>query len=359
MTVADSSSAHGTDRRHIAHNDTASHPPQLAHHFEDMNQQFEAGKLGMWLFLATELLLFGGLFCAYAVYRRNHPELFQYGSQFLDVRWGATNTVILIISSLTMAMAVSAAQRGQRRLLITLLSLTFLGGVGFMSIKYVEYKHKFEDNLVWGTRFYEPPSHSEQGGNAAAAHVEAQEGAHEDADGEGGSSDAHVEEGKAEPEPAGDADDAEPTRGDANAGEEPAEDDVAAAVAESEDGSGGGVDTSRSLIAPPPSGPSGLAAPGEAHDDHHAAEGHGYPDPRHDPERPANAHIFFGIYFCMTGLHGLHVLAGMAIIAWLIMRSVRGDFSREYFAPVDLGGLYWHLVDLIWIFLFPLLYLIH
>ena len=93
----------------------AAHSPNLAHHFDTPKQQFESGKLGMWLFLATEVLMFGGLFCAYAIYRGNHPEIFAYGSQFLDVRWGAINTIVLIGSSFTMALAVRAAQLGQHR----------------------------------------------------------------------------------------------------------------------------------------------------------------------------------------------------------------------------------------------------
>ena len=111
-----------------AHPHHHEHPPHLAHHWDNPKQQFEAGKLGMWLFLATEFLLFGGLFCAYAVYRGNNPEMFEWGSQFLDTKWGAINTVVLILSSLTMALAVSAAQLGRKRALIALLSATFLGG---------------------------------------------------------------------------------------------------------------------------------------------------------------------------------------------------------------------------------------
>ena len=223
--------------------------PHLQHHFDTAEQQFDAGKLGIWLFLATEILLFGGLLCAYAIYRANHPEVFLYAHQFLDKVWGGTNTVILLCSSLTMAWAVRASQLGQRRLLIALLSLTLLGGLGFMGIKYVEYKAKWEHGLLPGTHFA-----------------------------------PHEEE------------------------------------------------------APSSAGPN--ATPAE----------HG--------KRPSNVQIFFGIYFLMTGLHGLHVLAGMGAIAWILVRSVKGHFGPEYFTPVDFVGLYWHLVDLIWIFLFPLLYLI-
>ena len=123
--------------------------PPLAHHFETPTQQFEAAKLGMWLFLATEFLLFGGLFCLYAVFRGNHPELFAYGSKFLDTRMGMINTLVLILSSFTMAMAVWAAQKNHNKWLVTLLALTVAGGGVFMGIKYVEYSHKFHKNLVW------------------------------------------------------------------------------------------------------------------------------------------------------------------------------------------------------------------
>ncbi|NJN63619.1 MAG: cytochrome c oxidase subunit 3 family protein, partial [Acidobacteria bacterium] len=128
-------------------------PPEHQHHFETPTQQFESGKLGMWVFLATEILLFGGLFCAYAVYRSLHPEVFVYASLFLDRVLGGINTVVLICSSLTMALGVRAAQLGQRKLLLWMLALTIVGGFGFMGIKYAEYKHKWESGLLWGTNY--------------------------------------------------------------------------------------------------------------------------------------------------------------------------------------------------------------
>ena len=271
---------------------SSEHPPQLQHHFETVGQQFDAGKLGMWLFLATEILLFGGLFCAYAVYRANHPEIFEYAHTFLDPVLGGTNTVVLLCSSLTMAWAVRAAQLGQQRLLRVLLALTILGGFGFMGIKYVEYKAKWEHGLLWGTRY--------------APHVEG-EGAH---------------------------------------GTEPAPAAPAAVVPATPQGTG----ADRTTIAPPAQGPSGTVAEAPHDEGSHGAA---------HPARPNNVQIFFGIYFLMTGLHGIHVVLGMAAIGWILKRSFRGDFGPQYFTPVDFVGLYWHLVDLIWIFLFPLLYLIH
>ena len=127
------------------------HPPHLAHHFETPKQQFESGKFGMWLFLATEILMFGGLFCAYAVYRGNHPETFIYGHVFLDTKWGAINTIILLVSSLTMAWGVRASQLGQQKLLLVMLSLTLIGGFGFMGIKAIEYGSKISHDLFVGS----------------------------------------------------------------------------------------------------------------------------------------------------------------------------------------------------------------
>ena len=126
------------------------HPPHLAHHFETPEQQMESGKLGMWVFLATEILMFGGLFCAYSVYRANHPDVFLYAHQFLDTKWGAIHAAILLASSFTMAWGVRAAQLGQKSLLVLLLSLTLLGGAGFMVIKSIEYSGKYSHGLWVG-----------------------------------------------------------------------------------------------------------------------------------------------------------------------------------------------------------------
>ena len=258
-------------------------PPHLAHHFDSPRQQLESGKLGMWLFLATEILLFGGLFCAYAVYRANHPEIFVYAHRYLDTTLGGINTAVLIFSSFTMAWAVRSAQRGRQRALQVLLALTILCAFVFLGIKYVEYQHKWKEGLLWGTR-YRPHAEQQHGGAAQAQLTPA-------------------------PIPA-------------NAEE-------------------------RSAIAPAPAGPGGLARA-----DARVAAGH--PD-----EAPKNVQTFFAVYFAMTGLHGIHVIAGMAVLAVMLVRARKGHFGPEYFTPVDLAGLYWHLVDLIWIYLFPLLYLIH
>lgn len=297
------------DAVHTDSHEHPEHPPHLAHHFDTPLQQFDSGKLGMWLFLATEILLFGGLFCVYAIWRANHPEIFIAGHHHLDKTLGAINTVVLILSSFTMATGVYCAQRSMQKPLIICLALTLLGGLGFMSIKFVEYRHKWHEGLLPGTSYTYDPK------------VLAKENLHENV-GAPAEPETHAETPAASTAPAP-----------ATAAAPPPEQPAAAA------------DEERSKIALAPAGPAGLRMePAE--------------DSESDDETVKNVHIFFAIYFCLTGLHGLHVLAGMAIITWLLLRAIRGDFSHEYFTPVDLGGLYWHLVDLIWIFLFPLLYLI-
>jgi cytochrome c oxidase subunit 3 len=294
------------------------HPPNLAHHFETPGQQFAAGKLGMWLFLSTEILLFSGLFCAYAVYRNNHPEIFQYAHQYLDSTLGGINTVVLICSSLTMAWGVRCAQLGQRKGLIINLILTLVFACGFLGIKFVEYEHKWKDGLLPGTRFQPKVEPGEHGGSHAAEEVAA-----------GDESDSQAAAVDAAATPATET----AAAGDAAGGQSEAN------VAE------------RTTIPLPLAGPAGLAA--DAFDTERSHTDHGI------RKRPNNVHIFFGIYFTMTGLHGLHVIAGMTVIVWLLIRACKGEFGPGYFLPVDLGGLYWHLVDLVWIYLFPLLYLIH
>lgn len=273
--------------------DTHEHPPHLAHHFDSPAQQFESGKLGMWIFLATEILFFGGLFCAYAVYRANHPEVFRYAHRYLDVPLGAINTTILIFSSLTMAWAVRCSQLGNRKGLVLLLAITLVCGGGFLGIKFVEYRHKWHEGLLWGGYFkpkHEPP----------------------------GVGSAHGTEPTAATAPAASA----PTTANASP------------------------DAPR--IAPAAVGPRGLAT-------HKIVR----PVEELTAAEKKNVRMFFSVYFALTGLHGVHVIVGMALIGWILSRARRGEFSPAYFAPVDFVGLYWHLVDLIWIFLFPLLYLIH
>lgn len=289
------------------------HAAHLQHHFTTPAQQFESAALGMWLFLITEILLFGGLFCAYAVYRANHPEIFVYAHVYLDKVLGGVNTIILLCSSFTMAAGVWAAQHGRRRLLSTMLALTILCGCGFLGIKYVEYKHKWEEGLLWG-KYYRP-------------HV--QPGAHSPADARATRA---AEQAATAP---------------VAAGAPPAMDTGKTAAAPTAVATPSAADAPSAAFRPPDLGPSGLRAPGSP------------PEPLAPAAKVHNVQTFFGIYFSLTGLHGLHVVAGLITIGWLLWRAVRGDFSAAYFTPVPMVGLYWHVVDIIWIYLFPLLYLIH
>ncbi len=322
-----------------AHAHAHGHSPYLAHHFDTPVQQFDSGKLGMWLFLATEVLLFGGLFCAYAVYRANHPEIFLFAHKYLDVFWGGVNTVILLASSFTMAYAVHCSQTNRRIGLIAGLALTLAGGAGFMIIKYVEYRHKFHVGLLPGENYtFDPVKYATEHGDdhgATGATGTQKEAPHAAGDKSAAATGAAQVTADAPAvgggmTPAGSTDASAAAAG------------AALAVAVTPPG-----EPERSIIQPKSRGPVGLAQPV---DPHHAAPA---------SADAKNVHIFFGIYFLMTGLHGIHVLAGMAVIAYLLVKSLQGAYSSEYFTPVDLGGLYWHLVDLIWIYLFPLLYLIH
>jgi cytochrome c oxidase subunit 3 len=272
------------------------------HHFENADQQYQSAKLGMWIFLATEILFFGGLFVAYSVYRANHPEVFVFGHHFLDKNLGALNTIILICSSLTAAWAVRAAQLKQIGMLKVMILLTMLFAFGFMGIKAIEYNGKWKHGLLWAGQ-YDP--HLEEHGDEP----------HESPADEG-SSEMHgepVEES---------ADQGSPTV-------QPA------------------AESDRSAIAPAADGPAGLAEPSTHEVDEHAVE-----------VEPANAQIYFSIYFLLTGLHGIHVLGGIGAFAWLLLCVRRGYFDGGHFTRVDMVALYWHLVDLIWIYLFLLLYLI-
>jgi len=208
------------------------HKSFVQHHFVDADQQFDAAKMGMWVFLVTEILFFGGLFAAYIIYRAWYPELFVEASDQLDTFWGAVNTVVLIGSSLTVAMAIRSAQLNQKKGMMINLLITIALACVFMIIKYFEYTHKFHLGIF----------------------------------------------------------------------------------------------------------------PGE----YYTFEGISHP----------KANIFFSIYYMMTGLHGVHVVIGIGLMIWLLVKASKNTYSSEYYTPVEIVGLYWHLVDIIWIFLFPLLYLI-
>ena len=330
------------------------HDPHLAHHFDTPHQQSESHKLGMWIFLATEVLMFGGLFCAYSVYRANHPEIFIYAHHYLNTTLGGINTLVLICSSLTMAWGVRAAQLNQKALLIVCLVLTLLGACGFLGIKYVEYKAKWEHGLLWGKHY--KPSHE----LAHEAGIGAVDGPH---------GQLIPVEGHAASQPASAA--ATATASAAATGTATASEPVDAQreMTKSPGGLEGKIYTTTTTPTraseheerptPPQSAPADPDAP------RIKPAAMGPPGLAVAATRPAlhnepkNVRVFFSVYFLMTGLHGIHVLAGMGLIGWILLRAIRGEFSAAYFVPVDLVGLYWHLVDLIWIFLFPLLYLIH
>ena len=202
-----------------------------AHHFENADLQFSANKMGIWLFLVQEILFFGGLFCAFALFRMKYFDAFVVAHKELDKVMGGVNTIVLITSSFTMALGVRAAQTNKRAQGTAMLAATFLLAGAFLVVKYFEYAHKFHAGLLPGKFF-----------------------------------------------------------------------------------------TAQGL--------------------------------------PPEANIFFGCYFMMTGIHGLHVVIGMGLILWLLIRNHKGHFSSRYYSPVEGIGLYWHLVDLVWIYLFPLLYLV-
>lgn len=204
----------------------------LAHHFSEPDQQLESGKLGMWLFLATEILLFGGLFCAYTIFRSLHSASFHECHKLLDWKLGGLNTIILLISSLTVALSIRSAQIGDRKGIKINLIITIVCAMAFLFFKWTfEWPAKFEHGYLPGYNF------------------------------------------------------------------------------------------------------------------------------TGDVSNPDQAHIFFGLYFLMTGLHAAHVVIGIIVLSWLLWRTQKGHFGSYYWQPLELGGLYWHIVDLIWIFLFPLFYL--
>jgi cytochrome c oxidase subunit III len=214
------------------------HASVLQHHFETLEQQKESSALGMWVFIAQEVLFFGGLFATYTVYRVKYHEVFAAASHHLNVNLGAVNTAVLICSSLTMALAVRAAALGRRKQIVAWLLLTVLLGSVFLGVKFVEYREKWEHHLIPGPGFQGHELHLE--GDAAS-----------------------------------------------------------------------------------------------------------------------NAQLYYSLYFAMTGLHALHMIIGIPIILGLAVYAWKGRYGPEWSTPVELTGLYWHFVDIVWIFLFPFLYLIH
>ena len=225
-----------TTVEHEAHN------PALLHHFADAQQQKNAASLGMWLFLVTEIMFFGGMFCAYLVYRLAHYNAFAAASQQLSIKLGAFNTAVLLVSSLTVVLAVKAAEAGNRKQLVSYLAITVVLGLTFLVVKGFEYAEKFERHHVPGPTFSFTDTF----------------------------------------------------------------DDGAQKI----------------------------------------------------PVNPNEAQLYFSLYFAMTGMHALHMIIGCGLFTVLAVFAWKGHYSPGYFTPIENAGLYWHLVDIIWIYLFPLLYLI-
>jgi len=257
------------------------------------------------------VLFFAGLFCAYTVYRSMHPEVFVYAHYFLDTKLGALNTCVLLGSSLTAAWAVRNAQLAEKKLLMVNIVITIACACTFMCVKYVEYAHKYHDGLLPGHHF-QPKEQIWELKSFRDRHPEAAEYAEKL---------AKLDEKKAAPAaPGAVAVKGEPDK--AEKIERPTEEELEPLLA------------------------AGLIGPRSL-------------DPSAHISRPRMAHVFFGIYFFMTGLHGFHVLIGIGIWIWMLVKAAKNQFGATYFGPIDFTALYWHLVDLIWIYLFPLLYLIH
>jgi cytochrome c oxidase subunit III len=380
----------------------------IQHHYDDAQHQFDSGKLGIWFFLVQEILFFSGLFVAYILYRHHHPEIYAYAHYYLDVKWGAINTVVLIVSSLSAAWAVRCAQLNQRRGLIACLAITIVCACGFLGIKSIEYRHKIHEHILWG-QYFDPcvasaGNHLLNKGNNCpgvrssvnwdAASNKAKDGGclvgnyDHNLEEEGiqgscevteikftGSGKNRTEAGRRPIEACEEA----PGGHGGHPAKTPCYELVenyhvcpsgpAAMVVYGDHGHHGNVDIAMTCVP----APEVVADAADAFADRGHSEATGAPTFRKNPALskhelqhkfasgppPEHTNMFFSIYFAMTGLHGIHVLVGVFVFIWLLIRAIRGDFTPEYFGPVDYAALYWHLVDLIWIFLFPLLYLIH
>jgi cytochrome c oxidase subunit 3 len=230
-----------------AHGGHEAHP-SLQHQFDTLEQQKEASTLGMWLFLVTEIMFFGGLFTTYIVYRSAYPREFMAASHTLDWKLGAFNTAVLILSSLTMALSIWAAQVNRRKQVVGYLIATMILGLTFLGVKAVEYADKFEHHHVPGLEFQ-----WHEGTHAAGPQSEA---------------------------------------------------------------------------------------------------------PQLEDKFAQHVQIFFSLYFIMTGLHAVHMICGIGVLAFLLVPSWKGRYNSAYHNPLECTGLYWHFVDIVWIFLFPLLYLL-
>ncbi len=413
--MSDSGNNHAASGDH-GHGHGEATYPYTPHHFHTAKQHFESGKMGVWLFLVTEILFFAGLFCAYTIYRGQHPEVFYWAHFYLDTFWGAANTVVLLASSLTAAWAVRNAQLGQKRLLQMNILFTICGALFFMGVKGIEYSHKFHDGLLPARHFapahevWETPTFKKQHPESAEAAERIVAGLAERKAQKTAVRDEVISKNSplalvpvvespadASPTPAGatkagptDASSAQaapaPTAATTAAPAEvaptqEADDATADDAAADEDGAADSEATADedSEAEMPAADAMAPAAKAEAEtpddiwletqvrnlteEERHPLEMAGViRKPADGPlvfERPAKAGIFFSIYFFMTGLHGLHVVIGIGLWIWMLTIVSKRKTGDKYFGPIDFTALYWHLVDLIWIYLFPMLYLIH
>jgi len=301
------------------------HEPGLQHQFEDMGQQEESVSLGMWMFLVQEIMFFGGLFTAYLVFRSKYPMAFAAGSNHLDAFWGGLNTIVLIVSSLTMALTVYYAQRGNRNLQVILILLTMFFGTVFLGVKAIEYTGKYNEGIVPVTGLNKKTTDEDYAGeHALKLPLETGVSAAEAVPSAAVSSTASVEK------PCWEVDHGAPIPHRANPrGEFQWSDCSLAKMAQKEN-----FLTDAEKI--------GYFSNGQI-------DANKFRD---------KVRIFYYIYFVMTGLHALHMIVGLGLMTWLLWTAFRGYYSAAYYMPVEMSGLYWHFVDIVWIFLFPLLYLL-
>jgi cytochrome c oxidase subunit III len=292
------------------------HPPGLQHQFEDMKQQEESVSIGMWAFLVQEIMFFGGLFTAYLVFRSRFPMAFAAGSNHLDAFLGGLNTLVLIVSSLTMALTVYYAQKGKRMAQVYLIILTMLFGTTFLVVKYFEYSDKYHHGLVPFAGLNQKTKKTENHSEPKAASAERPNSQVELESQEKNSLESPKAE-KHEPN----------TRGEFRWDDE----------------------NGKKIV---------LEAKKGNYLTKYEEAGY-FTNGEYDNSKFTDkVRIFFYIYFVMTGLHALHMIVGLGLMAWLLWQAWRGSYSADYYSPVEISGLYWHFVDIVWIFLFPLLYLL-
>lgn len=374
MAVVDTPVAH--DDHHDDHGEF------IAHHFDSAEQQFDSGKLGIWIFLVTEVLFFSGLFVAYTLWRNHHPEVFDQAHVYLDKTLGFMNTIVLLFSSLTMALAVRAAQLGKNKNCAFFTLVTMVCAAVFLGVKAVEYSHKWDMGIFVRSGFHLTNHHaSPTTAIGQALHISdylvyisiipalllvAFLGSSFVAKMMNKDVFAKFLAGLAI------------TAGGYFLGAIGGQLYQKAIADASADVSGGGHAAVEPLLLHAATSPvqenESLAAEDHEHadktagDDNEAAHSNSHDDDSHaqdaqaeeDPNAKLDRDIgtFFSIYYCMTGLHAIHIIGGIIALSWIFWRSLLAHWRSDYFGPVDYVGLYWHLVDLIWIFLFPLLYLI-